>query len=340
MTTTMSITAFIAGTRQDLFFALALTATLATLALLIVSVLAELGAKPAPPGRPNRRRGSAARDPREALALVGDTLAATHNPAALLPVILRATTDATGAAAGRLLLAGEEIAGVGDIPRRSEPLALELAAPGEQSTTMLLYPPRQGFDVESKRLAAWLASQASIALENAHLHHVVQRQATTDELTGLVNRRRFMAALRAEIARQSRVEQPSLILADLDDFKVVNDRFGHPVGDDLLQAFATAMRACLRDVDVAGRLGGEEFAVLLPDTPLDAALAVAERLRLLVETPLLVSHDVDITATASFGVAELLNGEEADELLRRADAALYRAKAAGKNTVSIAAAAA
>jgi diguanylate cyclase (GGDEF)-like protein len=100
------------------------------------------------------------------------------------------------------------------------------------------------------------------------------------------------------------------------------------------------MRACLRDVDVAGRLGGEEFAVLLPDTPLDAALAVAERLRLLVETPLLVSHDVDIAATASFGVAELLDGEEADELLRRADAALYRAKAAGKNTVSIAAAAA
>src|SRR5688572_2228184 len=336
VTTTTLITALSAATRQDLFFALAVTATLATLALLVVSVRAELAAMRSPPARPNRRRGSAARDPREALALVGDTLAATHNPAALLPVILRATSDATGAAAGRLLRAGNEIAAVGDIPRRSEPLALELASPGE-STTMLLYPLRRGFDVESKRLAAWLASQASIALENAHLHHVVQRQATTDELTGLVNRRRFMAALRAEIPRQSRVEQPSLILADLDDFKVVNDRFGHPVGDDLLQAFAAAMRACLRDVDIAGRLGGEEFAVLLPDTPLDAALAVAERLRLLVDTPLLVSHDVDISATASFGVAELLDGEGADELLRRADAALYRAKAAGKNTVSIAA---
>ena len=340
MITTTLITAFVAGTRQDLFFALAVTATLATLALLIVSVRAELGPKPASAARPNRRRGSAARDPRDALALVGDTLAATHNPAALLPVILRATSDATGAAAGRLLGAGAEIAAVGVVPRRAEPLTLELASPGEPSMTMLLYPPRRGFDAESKRLAAWLVSQASIALENAHLHHVVQRQATTDELTGLVNRRRFMAALRAEIARQSRVEGPSLILADLDDFKVVNDRFGHPVGDDLLQAFAAAMRACLRDVDVAGRLGGEEFAVLLPDTPLDAALAVAERLRLLVETPQLVRHDVDISATASFGVAELLDGEGVDEVLRRADAALYRAKAAGKNTVSIAAAAA
>ena len=336
----MLITGFIAATRQDVFFALAVTATLATLALLVVSVRAELGGERSPPVRPNRRRASAARDPREALALVGDTLAATHNPAALLPVILRATSEATGAAAGRLLHAGDEVAAVGEIPRRSEPLALELASQGELSTTMLLYPPRRGFDSESKRLATWLASQASIALENAHLHHVVQRQATTDELTGLVNRRRFMAALRAEIARPSRLEQPSLILADLDDFKLVNDRFGHPVGDDLLQAFAAAMRACLRDVDIAGRLGGEEFAVLLPDTPLTAALAVAERLRLLVETPLLVRHEVDITATASLGVAELLDGEGGDELLRRADAALYRAKAAGKNTVSIAVAAA
>ena len=337
MTTTLLITGFIAATRQDLFFALAVTATLATLALLVVSVRAELGGERSPPARPNRRRASAARDPREALALVGDTLAATHNPAALLPVILRATSEATGAAAGRLLRAGAEIAAVGEIPRRSEPLALELASPGELSTTMLLYPPRRGFDTESKRLATWLASQASIALENAHLHHVVQRQATTDELTGLVNRRRFMAALRAEIARPSRLEQPSLILADLDDFKLVNDRFGHPVGDDLLQARTHRRRECLKQVVPHGV---EEFAVLLPDTPLTAALAVAERLRLLVETPLLVRHEVDITATASLGVAELLDGEGGDELLRRADAALYRAKAAGKNTVSIAAAAA
>ena len=335
MTITSLITALIPGTRQELFFALAITATLSTLALLVVSVRAELAERSAPRTRRNRR-ASAARDPREALALVGDTLAATHNPAALLPVILRATSEATGAAAGRLLVGDEEIASVGVVPRRSSPLAFDLAPHGEHLTTMLLYPPRRGFDAESERLATWLASQASIALENAHLHHVVQRQAVTDELTGLVNRRRFMTALAAEIARTSRVEQPSLILADLDDFKLVNDRFGHPVGDDLLQAFAGAMQECLRDVDVAARLGGEEFAVLMPETSLAGALAVAERLRLLVEAPLLVRHDQGITATASFGVAELAQGEDADEFLRRADAALYRAKAAGKNTAAVA----
>jgi diguanylate cyclase (GGDEF)-like protein len=338
MTTIWPIMPFFAGTRQDLFFALAVLATLATLALLVVSIRAEVETRSSL-RRPNRRRTTAARDPREALALVGDTLAATHNPEALLPVILRATTEATGAAAGRLLLGGEEIASVGHIPRRSSPLALELAGQGEQRTTMLLYPPRRGFDADSERLATWLASQASIALENAHLHHVVQRQAVTDELTGLVNRRRFMTALGAEINRTSRAARPSLILADLDDFKLVNDRFGHPVGDDLLQAFAAAMLECLRDVDVAARLGGEEFAVLVPETSLAGAVAVAERLRLLVEQPLIVRHGQDISATASFGVAELAEGESADELLRRADAALYRAKAAGKNAVAVAAAA-
>ena len=336
MTSLWPTTAFFAGTRHDLFFVLALVATAATIALLVVSVRLDLAPRASLGGRVNRRR-PAARDPREALALVGDTLAATHNPAALLPVILRATSEATGAAAGRLLRSGNEVAAVGEIPRRAAPLALELSPQGAEATTMLLYPPRHGFDAESKRLAMWLASQASIALENAHLHHVVQRQAVTDELTGLVNRRRFMTALAAEIGRGSRVGQPSLILADLDDFKLVNDRFGHPVGDDLLQAFAAAMLECLRDVDVPARLGGEEFAVLVPETSLAGALAVAERLRTLVGAPLLFRHGEEISATASFGVAELLPGEGADALLRRADAALYRAKAAGKNTVSVAA---
>ena len=339
MTTVCTITPFISGTRQDLFFVLAVAATLATVALLVVSVYTELAATSAARRRPNRRRSPAARDPREALALVGDTLAATHNPDALLPVILRATAEATGAAGGRLLLGGEETSSVGRIPRRSSPLALELAPRGERPTTMLLYPPRRGFDPESERLATWLASQASIALENAHLHHIVQRQAATDELTGLVNRRRFMAALGTEIARTSRVAQPSLIIADLDDFKLVNDRFGHPVGDELLQVFAAQMLECLRDVDVAARLGGEEFAVLVPETSLGGALAVVERLRLRVDRPLLVRHGEDISGTASFGVAELAAGEGADELLRRTDAALYRAKGAGKNRVSVAAAA-
>jgi diguanylate cyclase (GGDEF)-like protein len=341
MTTTMLSAVLAAGSRQTIFFALAVTATLATIALLVVTLRTELLQRAAHRGRRDRRERAAARDPREALAIVGDTLAATHNPEALLPVILRATADATGAAAGRLLVDGAEIASVGVIPPGVEPLELELASRGDSRTTMLLYPPPNGFDAESGRLAAWLASQAAIALENAHLHHAVQRQAVTDELTGLVNRRRFMTALGSEIARASRIVPPSLILADLDDFKLVNDAFGHPIGDELLQSFARAMLECVRDIDIPARLGGEEFAVLLPETPLAGAFAVAERLqRLLTRSPLLEQDGRSIRATASFGVAELIEGETADELLRRGDAALYRAKAEGKNTVVAAKAAA
>ena len=101
------------------------------------------------------------------------------------------------------------------------------------------------------------------------------------------------------------------------------------------------MLECVRDIDIPARLGGEEFAVLLPETPLAGAVAVAERLqRLLTRSPLLERDGRSIGATASFGVAELVEGETADELLRRADAALYRAKAEGKNTVVAAKAAA
>ncbi len=325
-----------AVSREDLFFALAVAATLATIALLVITIRTDMRGS-ARRTLSDRRDSHRARDPREALALVGDTLAATHNPEALLPVILRATAEATGAAAGRLLESGEELASVGAIPLGVEPLMLELPSAGDRRTTMLLYPTRAGFDAEAERLATWLASQASIALENARLHHVVQVQAVTDELTGLVNRRRFMTALETETVRTSRLRPPSLILADLDDFKRVNDRFGHPVGDELLQAFSRAVLEHVRDIDIPARLGGEEFAVLLPETPLEGASAVAERLqRYLTATPLLVKNGQNIHATASFGVAELVEGEAGDELLRRADAALYRAKDEGKNQVVVA----
>jgi diguanylate cyclase (GGDEF)-like protein len=327
---------FAAVSRQDLFFGLALLATLATIALVVVTIKTDLR-RPERSSRRDRREGQRSRDPREALALVGDTLAATHNPDALLPVILRATAEAIGASGGRMVRAVTEIAAVGAAPREVSPLELELASPGDGRTQMLLYPPLGGFDAEAERLATWLASQASIALENARLHHVVQHQAVTDELTGLVNRRRFMTALDAEIARTSRVRPPALILADLDDFKRVNDDFGHPIGDEVLQEFARALGTCVRDIDIPARLGGEEFAVLLPETSLEGAAAVAERLqRVLTAAPLLVRGGRSIDATASFGVAELVEGETADALLRRADAALYGAKAEGKNRVVVA----
>jgi diguanylate cyclase (GGDEF)-like protein len=125
-----------------------------------------------------------------------------------------------------------------------------------------------------------------------------------------------------------------VIVADIDDFKLVNDVFGHHVGDEALRRFAKLFREHLRDDDVPGRLGGEEFAVILPGTDSASAAAVAERVRIAAtELTLPLSRPHGITAT--FGVAEHSAGETGDDLLRRADAALYRGKSQGKNTVAV-----
>lgn len=318
--------------------ALAILATFVTLGLLVLFVRDEMRGRERAPReeRQDRRaRSTPARDPREAIAHVGNALAATHDPRALLPVILEVTVDATGASGGRVLEGDRELAWLGQ-PTAEEPLELELGPSVDgKELRLLVYPPPGGLPQEALELADWLVSQAAIALENARLHHVVRRQAITDELTGLVNRRRFMEALDAEIARTQRLRSNvSLMLADLDDFKRINDRFGHPAGDEALRVFAEVLRAELREIDVAARLGGEEFAVLLPETDLEGALAVAERLRERVgERPVLDDHGTPVHLTASIGVAEYTTGSR-DDLLRRADAGLYRAKQEGKNRVA------
>jgi diguanylate cyclase (GGDEF)-like protein len=281
----------------------------------------------------------AKRDPREALALVGNALAATHDARALMPLILEVVTEATGARGGELIQGGEPIGWFGDVNGgKPEEFVLGMEEDAVDRTTLLLYPPRRGFRKETLTLAEWLASQAGIALENARLHERVQQQATTDELTGLVNRRRFLEALETELERARLFETPlSLVLADLDDFKRVNDAHGHLAGDDALRTFGDLLQAHLRVVDVAGRLGGEEFAVLLPETDLEEATLVADRMRgALSEAPLGLSGGVRISLTASFGIAELAPGQSGQQLMSRADAALYAAKAAGKNRVSMA----
>lgn len=291
------------------------------------------------PHADRRRAHRPNRDPREALALVGNALAATHDARALMPLILEVVTEATGARGGELVQGGVQVGWFGEVAGR-HPLELDLTT-GEQDdglTTLLLYPPRRGFRKETRDLAEWLAAQAGIALENAKLHERVQRQATTDELTGLVNRRRFLEALETELERAKLFEEPlSLVLADLDDFKLVNDRHGHLAGDHALQTFGRLLRAHLRKMDVAGRLGGEEFAVLLPETRAEAAVLVADRMRsALAHAPLELPGGARITLTASFGIAELGPRQTAEQVLSLADAALYEAKAAGKDRVSLA----
>jgi diguanylate cyclase (GGDEF)-like protein len=318
------------GTVRWTFLALAVAATAVTFVLLLWSMRGRRA--PGQLSRSDRRRPSTDHgDPREALALVGDALAATHNPRVLLPVILEVITEATGALGGQIFSGAEEVAWIGEVGGSRKPMALEL----DGTTRLMLFPPDEGFGKDTRTLAEWLASQAAVALDNARLHDVVQRQAITDDLTGLVNRRRFIEALDAEIERaRSFGSALTIVLADLDNFKRVNDEFGHHGGDVALRAFADLIRSHVRDVDVSGRLGGEEFAILLPETDAAGASRVAERMRRsLNEIAIPLSDGAAIHVASSFGVAELGSGQSGDDLLRAADAALYRAKDEGKNRV-------
>ncbi|CAA7611878.1 diguanylate cyclase [Magnetospirillum sp. UT-4] len=169
--------------------------------------------------------------------------------------------------------------------------------------------------------------------ERKALEDELRRLATTDPLTGAANRRRFMDVANRECERAERYRTPlSLAMLDIDHFKRVNDTWGHGIGDEVLRAVVRAVAGGLREIDLIGRLGGEEFAVLLPETELDGAMAVAERLRRAVaETDVPVPGGA-YRVTVSLGVADW-SGGGLDALLGRADRALYRAKDAGRDRV-------
>lgn len=192
-------------------------------------------------------------------------------------------------------------------------------------------------------LALSISGVAGLAIDTARtyrrlmeLQHRLEQEAHTDALTGCVNRRRFLELAQLELPRARRHdEEVSLLMLDLDHFKQINDRHGHPVGDLVLQELVRACQTALRREDTIGRLGGEEFAILLPETGRDKALEVAERLcggLAKVEVPL--NGKPSIRFTASIGVATM-NGDDLSvgTVLGRADHALYEAKRAGRNRV-------
>ena len=175
-----------------------------------------------------------------------------------------------------------------------------------------------------------------MAKERAALAH--KTASMTDPLTGLFNRRAFLETADRLILQRGRKSQPvSVLLFDLDRFKSINDRFGHAVGDDVLRRFARTVTASMRSTDVIARLGGEEFAAILPSGATEAAL-VAERVRGAFETAgvEVTGHHMD--ATVSVGIAAAVAPTNIEAVLARADAALYRAKANGRNRVEEAAA--
>ena len=193
------------------------------------------------------------------------------------------------------------------------------------------------FTEQERDLFAYLAGQATLSIENVDLHETVQQQAVTDELTGLFNVRQFHSRLDNEIDRAERFGTPlSLVMLDIDKFKSVNDSYGHQQGDRVLVEVARVLRRLSRDVDLPARYGGEEMAVVLPQTDLAGAEQGAERMRAAIEGMQIQRLDGGglLPITASFGVASF-PGQAGDKtaLIAAADAALYRAKRGGRNRV-------
>jgi diguanylate cyclase (GGDEF)-like protein len=167
-------------------------------------------------------------------------------------------------------------------------------------------------------------------LQAEHLHEL----ATTDGMTGLWNRRQFMIFAEAEWQRFRRYHRPlSLLTIDIDHFKGINDRFGHGAGDEVIIRVAGICRAQKRASDIAGRLGGEEFAILLPETRVADAHVLAERLRDVISREIIVVTGGEISATVSIGLSEAAAAASMADFLEHSDMALYRAKRTGRNRV-------
>ena len=195
----------------------------------------------------------------------------------------------------------------------------------------------QAYNDSEVNLAKSFADEVSIAIENARLFKEIQTLAITDGLTGLYNRRHFYQMANLEFIRSSRYNRPlSLLMIDVDWFKRINDTYGHLVGDRALREMAQTCLLKIRGGDLVGRYGGEEFAVLLPETHEASALALAERLRQRIADAPLITDQGQVVITVSIGVVQKDDDcSDLEELLRRSDEALYHAKNAGRNCVRV-----
>jgi diguanylate cyclase (GGDEF)-like protein len=297
---------------------------------------------------------------------IGEAFASGLDRAALLELSLRTAVDATGADRGRVSVRAStvqpltETTRVGRLAGLEEPIfeaerrALEADGIGEASAgemhvasvalgEMVPGGPTHGlitvcredraFTGEDLELLRSLASRATLAMANVNLHIETQRQAVTDDLTGLASHGRFQEVLSSEMEQVRRYRYPvGLIMLDLDDFKAVNDAYGHLQGDLVLRYVADVLRETTRDVDVAARYGGEELALVLPHTDLQGAHEMAERVRAAIEGRAIPRLEGDgvLRITASVGVAASSDGDK-DDLIAAADNALYVAKHEGKN---------
>jgi len=181
----------------------------------------------------------------------------------------------------------------------------------------------------ARNLLELRARQVELAKANEHLHYL----ATTDSLTGLKNRRHFLECLDLEVERSKRYSSPcSVAMIDVDRFKVINDSYGHDVGDQVLRELSKILLDELRTVDLAGRLGGEEFAVQFPETSKHSAIGVCERIMSRMRSAKVLVGQQEVCFTTSIGLSEVLPPQDStDAVLKRADKALYRAKERGRD---------
>jgi diguanylate cyclase (GGDEF)-like protein len=273
---------------------------------------------------------------RDVTSRFSEALGATHDPEQLMPLIVEAAMEATSAVGGVLVGTSGTLVTAGYPDKGSQRLEVPLQAGPISFGSLLLF--GDEFRDEDRMTAVSLASHAVVALDNARLHRIVERQALVDGLTGLANRRQCEETLADELARVERFGGPlAVVVADLDWFKDVNDRHGHPAGDSVLREFALLLQETVRDVDLAGRWGGEEFVLVLPGTDLAGGAQLADRIRVALAGRIVLAVDgTPIPVTASFGVAATPPASTPSELFAAADAAMYQAKRAGKNRVETA----
>lgn len=303
---------------------------------------------------------------RTAVQRIGQTFASNLDRPALLELALKTAVDAVQAGCGRLSARATDSAQLTEVAREGSLdgleatiLAAESAAMASGDTaqasagtthilTVPLGPPEDGarvhglitvarperaFSEDDLAVLRSLATQAALAMENVDLHVQVSRQAVTDELTGLSNHRRFQELLALEMEQVRRYHYPvGLIMLDIDNFKLVNDTYGHQQGDVVLRRVARVLADTSREVDYPARYGGEELALILPHTDMPGSYAIAERIRTAIESMRIPRVDQDgvLRVTASLGVAASTDGGKED-LIAEADGALYEAKRQGKN---------
>jgi diguanylate cyclase (GGDEF)-like protein len=198
---------------------------------------------------------------------------------------------------------------------------------------VMLFRGGNAFDVSEQQILQIFAAQVAMLLGQLSARDEIRGLADTDDLTGIGNKRALRRHLSQEVERARVYNLPlALLMFDVDDFKEINDRHGHTVGDVVLSELCGAVRERLRPPDLFARFGGDEFAVILPHTDLDGARAVAERIIERVRTIAVPAEDEEaIHCSVSIGVAGFQNSDTATELLRRADERLYESKRAGKN---------